>query len=528
MDHYHDVGINWSLYVEITMKHYRFPSVRIDGLTLILGLGETGVAAANWCLAQGATLRVADTRAKSTQAQALFAKHPDSVQLRLGVNALTANVLEGVHTVVLSPGLSPLQDGVHELLSLAQQQGISIINEIELFALALGDLKEREAYAPKVFAVTGTNGKTTVTALTRHMLESSGLKVAAAGNISPAALHALSAAIASDQLPDAWVIELSSFQLHSLQSLQADVACVLNISQDHLDWHGSFEAYQTAKAKVLKQAQYKVISRDDLATAAMVESLSAMNVRSFGSEKPTWAGDVGVELEQGVAWISAAEEVDKRTVRLGLSAKQAVFAAARVPATTERLLPVDALRIRGQHNVLNALAALAMCRSAGFDWEPLLYALRDYGGEPHRTEYVRSVRGVSFVNDSKGTNVGATVAALTGLEQRVVLIVGGLGKGQNFEPLVQAINQAKVVAIVLMGAAASELRATLSVTVVPQFDAKNMAEAVRIAYAQATEGDMVLLSPACASMDMFESYVHRGNAYVSEVTELALELGEMA
>lgn len=502
------------------MTTYHFPSVRTDGLTLILGLGETGVAAATWCLDQGAQIRIADTRESSAAAQELASQHPQSVALSLGDDALHPDVLRDVHTVVLSPGLSPLQQEVKQLLLLAEQQGISVINEIELFALALADLKKQHHYTPTVFAITGTNGKTTVTALIRHMLESAGLHAVSAGNISPAAISALSNAVAAGQLPDAWVIELSSFQLHSVRSLQADVACVLNISQDHLDWHGSFDAYQAAKARIFDSARLKVVNRDDSATLAMINDIKLDQVRSFGAETPTFDGDLGLCAEQSGLWLCAAE-----------TSKEHITEASqgqRLEGSSTPLMPTEVLRIRGQHNVLNALAALTMCRSTGLAWEPLLLALRDYSGEPHRVEYVRTIRGVSFINDSKGTNVGSTVAALTGLDQRVVLIVGGLGKGQDFRPLVDAVQRAEVVALVLLGASAPELAQVLAVTAVPQFVATDMANAVHIAFTQAAEGDLVLLSPACASMDMFDSYVHRGNVFMSEVTELALENGEVA
>lgn len=500
------------------MKQLRLPSLRTDGLTLILGLGETGVAAAKWCAAQGATIRVADTRAENGSAQTLVTAYPQQVQLVLGDAALDAAVLEGVHTIVVSPGLSPLQDGVAELLSIAAERQIRVLNEIELFAQALADLKTAQNYQPMVFAVTGTNGKTTVTALVRHMLEFSGLTALAAGNISPAAIQALQSAVEAEQLPDAWVIELSSFQLHYLQALPANAACVLNISQDHLDWHGSLQAYQQAKARIFEQAQVKVVNRDDSSTLTMVADVSTTDVRSFGLSAPALQGDLGIELEHGVQWLAVAES----------EADGVLAEGARQAAPIKRLMPVDALRIRGQHNVANALAALALCRSVGLEWGPLLHALRDYAGEAHRAEYVRAVRGVTFVNDSKGTNVGATVAALNGLDQPVVLIAGGLGKGQDFQPLVEAVSRANTVAVVLIGASASELHQLLMPTAIPLVMAKDMAEAVHLAFDHAKEGDLVLLSPACASMDMFDSYVHRGNVFVSEVAELALENGEFA
>lgn len=497
------------------MNNYHFPSLRTDGLTLVLGLGESGMAAARWCIERGVSVRLADTRESNAAAQALQEASPQQVSVCLGPQALATSVLDGVHSMVISPGLSPEQAGVKELLAYAAAQGVDVLNETELFARALNDLAE-QGYQPKVVAVTGTNGKTTVTALTRFMFECAGMSAVAAGNISPATITALRQHVNQNSLPDAWVLELSSFQLHSLRSLRADAACVLNISQDHLDWHGSMQAYVAEKARVLRFAKCQVVNRDDHITAAMVSSLSAAHVRSFGVSAPEWQGDMGLQEESGLSWIAVGEPQPEQAERQPASAIQA-------------LIPSTALLIRGQHNVLNAQAALALVHAAGVEWEPALEALRRYAGEPHRVELIRQIQGVQFINDSKGTNVGSTVAALRGFDQPMVLIAGGEGKGQDFAPLAEAVASSSVVTVVLIGRDAPILEKALQqVSSTPIVHAASLDEAVRVAYQRAPENGMVLLSPACASFDMFNSYEHRGHCFVDVVQELALDEGEVA
>lgn len=510
------------------MTTFSFPSLRTDGLTLILGLGETGLAAALWCARHGASLRVLDTRDAPGGLAGLQAElDPAKVDYRLGAEALNAQALQDVHTIVLSPGLSPQQAGVQEFLALAAESGIEVIGEIELFARALADMAA-QGYRPKLAAITGTNGKTTVTAMVRQLAQGSGLNAKAAGNISPAALTALDQALLAPQLPDLWVLELSSFQLNTTHSLRPDVGAVLNLSQDHLDWHGSFQAYGAAKAHLLTLADIAVVNRDDEAVLAMVEGLNAPMVRSFGLNPAQFQGDLGLDNSSGVSWLQASEAVDFDVpVAAPRKRGKSTLPAARQEGRPSRLMPVDVLGVRGRHNVLNALAALTMGRSLGLGWASMLPALRDYSGEPHRTEFIRSIAGVDFVNDSKGTNVGATVAALQGAEQPVVLIAGGLTKGQDFNPLATAVKD-HVKAVVLIGRDAQVLVVALQDSGVPLHRAATLAEAVEQAFALSAAGDMVLLSPACASMDMFDSYVHRGLRFIDEVQELALDRGEVA
>lgn len=509
------------------MSTMRFPSLRTDGLTLILGLGETGVAAALWCAQHGAQLRVLDTRFEPGGLAALREALDDSrVAYHLGVDAFQPEALDGVHTIVISPGLSPEQEPVKRFLALARERGVDVLGEVELFARALADMAQ-QGYQPRLLAVTGTNGKTTVTAMARHLAQAAGLTVRAAGNISPAALSALSDALAKEALPDVWILELSSFQLDAVHSLTPDAAVVLNISQDHLDWHGSMQAYAAAKARLLGMARIAIVNRDDPAVLGMVPDLASLNVRSFGKDMPMLDGDVGLETNNGVTWLVGADPIDLDQPVASTRRKKVVAEPVRCAGRVLRLMPIDALRVRGQHNALNALAAMALGRSLGWGWASMLHALRDYGGEPHRTEFVRTIAGVDFVNDSKGTNVGATVAALEGMGRPVVLIAGGLGKGQDFTPLGEAVRE-YARAVVLIGQDAECIAQALSSCAVPVERVSSMADAVERALALATPGDTVLLSPACASMDMFRNYGHRGQCFVDEVTELALDHGEVA
>jgi len=507
------------------MKSVAFASLQQSGLTLILGLGETGAAAARWCLRHGVPLRLADTRPAPSGVEALQAQADNPLDLRLGDGALNDATLEGVTRIIISPGLCPREAPLDAFLHQAAANGAEIIGEIELFALALSDLAQ-EGYRPKVLGITGTNGKTTVTALTRRLLEAAGHTAVAAGNISPPALDALSDALDRDALPDTWVLELSSFQLESTYSLSLDAAVVLNLSQDHLDWHGSMEAYANAKARLLKSAALAVANRDDPLVVKMVDDLRGINVRSFGSDVPEYEGDFGLEDTHGIEWLAAVPVPEAEPQAAGRKRKTQEV-PQRAAGSAHRLMPSDALRLRGRHNALNALAALMLAQSAGGSLAAMLHALRDYAGEPHRCEAVRNIAGIDFVNDSKGTNVGATVAALEGMGRPIVLIAGGLGKGQDFAPLAMAINRyAK--AVILIGQDAPSIRAALAGTSVVLHDAAGMEEAVRLAMNEAAAGDVVLLSPACASMDMFKNYGERGRKFAEAVEELALDSGEVA
>jgi len=496
---------------------------------LIVGLGETGIAAARWCARNGALLRVADTRMTPAGLEALQTELDASrVEWHLGCDVFPETLLDDVELLVLSPGLAPGMSPVKELLEIAGSRGVEVTGEIELFARALSHLKTEQSYAPKVLGITGTNGKTTVTALTRRMLESSGLRARSAGNISPAALQALMDALDQNDLPEVWVLELSSFQLETTRSLPLTAATVLNLTQDHLDWHVTMQNYSDAKAKIFAMAEQVIVNRDDANVMALVDTQRAMNVRSFGRDTPMLTGDLGIETSHDVMWLCSSEATEfEDDLPAPVRRKKNAPAPERQAGRMVRLMPVDALGIKGLHNALNCQAALLLGRACGASWAPMLRAAGEYVGEPHRMEFVRSIREVDFFNDSKGTNVGATAAGIEGLGRRIVLIAGGVGKGQDFEPLIPVVKR-HVTAVVLIGQDATIMSQVLEPSGVPCVLATNMKDAVAQAFASAQEGDVVLLSPACASFDMFQNYPHRGQVFVSEVTELALDQGEVA
>lgn len=492
-----------------------------DGkLALVLGLGESGLAMAHWLARGGARVRVADTRAEPQRLPALRTAAPDA---QFVAGEFGADLLEGVDFVAVSPGLAPDRE-LAAIMPAAAARDIPVWGEIELFAQALAHLRETSGYAPKVIAITGTNGKTTVTSLTGLLCRRAGLTTRVAGNISPAALDVLRESIDANELPQAWVLELSSFQLHTTFSLKADAATVLNLTQDHLDWHGTMDAYAADKARIFGPDTVRVLNRDDARVMRMAVDAPLF---TFGTDEPVDADSFGLIDERGVLWLAnavAGEASDKKLKRGEIREK--------VDAIVGRLMPADALKIRGLHNAANALAALALCRACGLPLAPLLHGLREYAGEPHRVELVATIDGVDYYDDSKGTNVGATVAALQGLGkafasagQQILLIAGGDGKGQDFSPLAQPV-AAYARAVLLIGRDAPAVRAAIDATGVPAFDLDDLPQAVRRAAGLARSGDAVLLSPACASLDMFTNYAHRAQVFVETVRDIALDKGQ--
>lgn len=486
---------------------------------LVLGLGESGLAMARWCLREGRRVRIADTREAPPMRAALG---DADVDLRLG--AFDASLVDGIDVVAISPGLSPLAEPQRGLLAIARERRIEVVGEIELFARKLAALKADAGYAPRVVAITGTNGKTTVTKLVGRLCEAAGRRTAVAGNVSPAALDALAKALDAGPLPDVWVLELSSFQLETAASLVADAATVLNVTQDHLDWHGDFAAYARAKARIFAKPTVRVVNRDDATVMAMAAP-GAPSV-AFGLDAPVRPGDFGVVRDGDLRWLAVAEGDDPDAEARGASTAARVGRRGRASSAVagdtrvKKLMPVDALKLAGDHNVANVLAALALGRAIGLPIAPMLRAAAAYGGEPHRTTRVRTVDGVDWIDDSKGTNVGATVAALQGLGRRVVLIAGGLGKGQDFGPLARPVAR-HARAVVLIGRDRDAIRAALASTGTTIVDAGTLDEAVDAAARIAEAGDAVLLSPACASQDMFRDYAERAQVFVAAVERLA-------
>ena len=675
----------------------------VDKHALVLGLGESGLAMAQWLVHCGARVRVADTRDEQAVAERLAALRAVSGDIEfVGGQALSAGLLDGVDFVAVSPGLAPGRE-LAAVSAAASERNIPLWGEMELFAQALAALREERAYAPKVLAITGTNGKTTVTSLTGMLCRRAGLTTKVAGNISPAVLDVLRQALIDDEahakvvaeqlrieqeaavlqaeadaveaaqqaaieaaeaerkaaveaalaaaasaqmelreqeeaaelqaaideaanelkeanalatqaaliegdavlsveasadpdadadsdsatvegdaqqeviadaevqaaqdefeqesampevapvdeedttplqlelpppepekvytgiLPQAWVLELSSFQLHSTHSLQPSAATVLNVTQDHLDWHGDMDAYAADKAKIFGDGTVRVLNRDDALVMQMTKPGAA--VSSFGMGEPTKAGDFGLVDENGMLWLANAAAIEDEEKPEGRRRKKDPKEVVEQPFLLKRLMPADALRIRGLHNALNGLAALALCRAVDLPLAPLLHGLREYTGEPHRVELVTTIQDVEYYDDSKGTNVGATVAALNGLghggkPNRLLLIAGGEGKGQDFAPLAEPLAKYGR-AVFLIGRDAGAIRSAVTDSGVELIDCATLEEAVEKAGAMAQGGDAVLLSPACASFDMFRNYGHRAEVFVDAVRELALSRGEV-
>ncbi|MGY4726536.1 UDP-N-acetylmuramoyl-L-alanine--D-glutamate ligase [Burkholderia pyrrocinia] len=492
-------------------------------MVLVLGLGESGLAIARWCARHGCRLRIADTREAPPNLAALQA---EGIDAEFVGGPFTPALLDGgVEIVGLSPGLSPLEPALAALVAAANERGIAVWGELEFFAQALRALGT-SGYQPKVLAITGTNGKTTTTSLTGLLCQRAGKKVAVAGNISPAMLDRLAGAIDETALPDVWVLELSSFQLETARTFAPDAAAILNITQDHLDWHGSFDAYAHAKGRIFGATTTRVLNRDDAAVMKFAPAAGvadAPRTVTFGLNEPTQDGDYGLSRDKGIAWL--VEAVDRDAPEEAAPTRRRKRDAAHTPDIAQkRLMPADALRIRGLHNAANALAAFALARAIDLPAAPLLHALREYRGEAHRVEVIATIDDVDYVDDSKGTNVGATVAALDGLAQKIVLIAGGDGKGQDFAPLVAPVAR-WCRAVMLIGRDAPAIRDTLAETGVPLADHATLEGAVHAAADLAEPGDAVLLSPACASLDMFRNYAHRADVFRAAVDEIAIDKG---
>lgn len=450
---------------------------------LVLGLGETGMSLVRWLTAQGARVRVGDSREHPPSLDLLREKFP-RVEVRCGI--FRSELLDGIALIAISPGV-PLRD---PFVMKAAAQGIPVVGDIELFAQSLPKNK-----VPKIIAITGSNGKTTVTSMVGAMCRATGKETLVAGNISPAVLDVLMQR--DGKHPDIWVLELSSFQLETTASLNADAATVLNISEDHMDRYGDMGEYIAAKARIFRADGHggvQVLNRDDADSAAM--ALLERRHITFGlNSPPPGDEDWGIEYADAEIWLKQGKQ---------------------------RVMNASELMVEGLHNVANALAALALCRAINLPLSPLLDALRNFKGLPHRVETVTEINGVTYYDDSKGTNVGATVAALKGLGRLAVVILGGDGKGQDFSPLQHAVSQ-HARAVVLIGRDADKIAASLQHCDVPLLHAHDMNDAVRQSAAQALPGDAVLMSPACASFDMYRNYVHRAEAFISAVRTLEAE-----
>ena len=509
---------------------------------LILGLGESGVAMAKWCLRNGAELRLADTRDQSafTERQNAWLEELRVAGLKdICFGPLSDDLLKNIDVIGISPGLSPLKEPTQSFLTKAEEAEIDVWSEIEFFARAISSLSrmaqaEESGYNTAVLAITGTNGKTTTTALTGQLCERAGKRVAVAGNISPAALEKLMSCLdLADQMidmPDIWVLELSSFQLAYTHTFNATAATILNVTQDHLDWHGDMQSYADAKSRIFGVDTVCILNRDDSIVMGLLseEQKANKSIVTFGSNRPDEQGAFGIEHDLragGIDWLVWAE-VDEDVEPKPKRRRKSAVVEEDEPLRLKRLIPADALRIRGRHNALNALAALALARAANLPMNVLLHGLRDYHGEPHRVQSIAIVKDVEYVDDSKGTNVGATVAALNGLGnnesgKRIWLIAGGEGKGQDFSPLREpALRFVKGAFLIGKDGAAIGQALGFDIQSVHCGDLKS---AVQAAAAKAVSGDLVLLSPACASLDQFRDYVERAQVFAAEVEELGMQ-----
>ena len=454
---------------------------------LVLGLGETGLSALRWLAKQGAILSVADSRDNPPNVDDLARSMPD---VAVHTGAFKQDVLLQAEVIVISPGV-PLNDPA---VQAAIKQGVPVIGDVEIFA-------QYRPKSAKVIGITGSNGKTTVTTLVGEICKEAGLKTIVAGNIGLPVLDALEM-----ETPDIYVLELSSFQLETTNSLVIDAATVLNVTEDHMDRYAMIADYATAKSRILAHAKTAILNRDDAVTLAMRnENTKSTEMLTFGLNAAPTTADFGLITNSGVQFLASGQR---------------------------KLCKTSELKITGQHNVANALAAAALCSAVGVDKTIIIAALRNFKGLPHRVEWVANINNVDFYDDSKGTNVGATCAAIYGMTkhdkpQKVVLIAGGDGKGQDFTPLANAV-QANGRAVVLFGRDAPLIHTALLATNISIYQAADLPEAVNIAKKIAVAGDAVLLSPACASFDMFKNYVHRAEVFVDTVKQLEIENKKVA
>jgi UDP-N-acetylmuramoylalanine--D-glutamate ligase len=584
---------------------------------LVVGLGESGLAMARFCALAGATVQVCDTRQEPPGLQELRDWHPEAV-FTVG---LDPSLLEGIDCLAWSPGLALREPSNASFLEAALQLNLKPTGEAQLFADALTALQARYGYRPKVLAITGTNGKTTTTMLTAHLCKTAGLDVVAAGNVSPSMLTVLQSRLSQDHLPQVWVLELSSFQLVTLEKLECDAATVLNLTQDHLDWHADMAEYRAAKHKIYAGANVMISNREDAQTTPQIvvpvvkkafgkSKLEALKVvatsvevappeafvsSSFGSKEEAQSAlqpdpqiqphaEATEQVTTDQAEVSNSDAIEVLTnvtepieekpaetdtpvpiqlqpipkplpsaITFGLSEPQsfgdfgvmqltglhwlaeAVASEDEMPGRkrqvavkswrANKLMPTELLPLVGGHNLMNAMAALALCRAIGVSYSKLLRGLSTYKGEAHRCEPVRTLDEVLYIDDSKGTNVGATVAALKGLGRKIVLIAGGDGKGQSFAALADAVHQ-YARAVVLIGRDAEQIAEEISTHPAIANDgfsyqrADSLEAAVALAQQLAKAGDAVLLSPACASFDMFKNYKHRAEVFIQAVSQL--------
>lgn len=437
---------------------------RLHWDTLIVGLGKTGLSVAHFLRDRDVLFAVADSRENPPGKEELLASCP-GVPTFFG--EFSNKVFKQARQLVVNPGIS-----VHTpAIQAAVKKGAEVIGDVELFA--------RSSTRP-VIGITGSNGKTTVTKLLSLMIQRAGLNVEMGGNVGIPVLDLL-----NKDKADVYVLELSSFQLETTYSLHAVSAVILNITEDHLDRYDGFAAYAAAKAKIYEQCEHVLANRDDTDVMTLARKYQPI---SFGLDKPERDQDFGIYEQDNETWLVKGNE---------------------------KLINAKALKLKGRHNIANALAALALGDVAGIDMQGMLQGLQEFEGVEHRSQWIAKINKVNWYNDSKGTNVGATLAALSGMPGKTVLIAGGQGKGSDFKPLAPVVED-KARAVILLGEDAEKISAALG-DFAPQHFVKTMDEAVALANEISKAGDNVLLSPACASLDMYKNYEERGEVFMAAV-----------
>lgn len=434
---------------------------------LVLGLGQTGLSCVRYLSGRGNEVIVYDTRLHPPMLKFLKQQYPET---RVYTGLIDETLLSNVDEVLLSPGVNPDLP----IIRAARQREIPVFGDVELFA--------RLANAP-VIAVTGSNGKSTTVSMIHGIFEHAHLNVRLGGNIGVPVLELL-----EENEPDFYVLELSSFQLETLESLSAKVAVILNVSEDHMDRYRDLEEYARIKQKICQSAQICLINRDD--AWLQQNMLTQLGVKLFTSKVPQ-SGEYGLLQDAGETWLCFGDE---------------------------KLMSANELRVKGLHQLSNALAAFAVADMCQIPRDVIRQSLSQFEGLPHRTQFVGEKDGVNYINDSKGTNIGATVAAIEGLSQPIVLIAGGVGKGADFSELALRTKD-KIKHLVLIGEDANKISDAFAGSVSCEL-ASDMVDAVSKASRAAVSGDIVLLSPACASFDMFDNYQHRGNVFMEAVGRL--------
>ena len=449
----------------------------------VLGLGETGLSMVKWAVGQGHACTVIDSRQNPPM---LAAMQKDFPEVSFCCQPLEEQFLSQFDVLSVSPGIS----AYHPAILAAKEAGTHVVGDIELFAQKIEALAKKGCSKPKIVAITGSNGKTTVTTLVGEIAKAAGKITQVAGNISPAVLDAVDNTLAKGIYPEVWVLELSSFQLETTETLAPDSAVILNISEDHLDRYDGMDGYIAAKQRIFKHTQVAIVNRDE--PRELVLDVKARV--SYGLDCP---GEMqfGIIRKDGNEWLAYGQQA---------------------------LMPVSDMKLVGKHNVSNLLAAFALTHTIGLGFDAMIHVGKTFAGLPHRVEFVCEINDIKFYDDSKGTNVGATEAALKGAASPVVLIAGGQGKGQDFSPLRQVLNKAR--AVILIGEDAQQIAKVMTGTDIPVLFCDTLESAVEEAYRQAKSGDMVLLSPACASFDMFKSYVDRAQVFVAAAKALKAKI----